>query len=76
MIHFQHGSYLDPVNLNPEAKYFYLERDKVSPDAGLVGRLDLVVKVVQDDVVDVLVPGQDLGYLTEPALTNLHPEIK
>ena len=28
--------------------------------------------MVEDDVVDVLVPGQDLGYLPEPALANLH----
>ena len=53
---------------------FYLERDKISPDARLVGRLDLIVEMVQNDVVDVLVPGQNLSNLTESALTYLHPK--
>ena len=52
----------------------YLERDKISPDARLVGRLDLIVEMVQNDVVDVLVPGQNLSNLTESALTYLHPK--
>ena len=50
----------------------HLEGYEVSPDPGLVGGLDLVVQVVQDDVVDELVPGQDLGHLAYSALTDFN----
>ena len=51
-----------------------LEGDKVAPHPRLVGGLDLVVEVVEDDVVDVLVPAQDLGDLPKPPLSHFHPE--
>ena len=51
-----------------------LEGDEVAPHPRLVGGLDLVVEVVEDDVVDVLVPAQDLGDLPKPPLSHFHPE--
>ena len=51
-----------------------LERNQVTPHPRLVRRLDLIVEVVEDDIVDVLVPTKDLGDLPEPPLPHLHPD--
>ena len=51
-----------------------LEGDEVAPHPRLVGGLDLVVEVVEDDVVDVLVPAQDLGDLPKPPFSHFHPK--
>ena len=51
-----------------------LERDEVAPDPRLVRRLDFIVEVVEDDVVDVLVPAKDLSDLPKSALSHLHPD--
>ena len=72
------GEVADPIHrhnpnvLNRPKKI--LERDQIAPHPGLVRRLDLIVEVVEDDVVDVLVPTKDLGDLPESALSNLHPD--
>ena len=52
----------------------HLERDKIPPHPRPVRGLDVLVEVVEDDVVDVLVPGQDLGDLGDLALPHLHPD--
>ena len=50
-----------------------LERNQVTPHPRLVRRLDLIVEVVEDDIVDVLVPPKDLGDLPKSPLSHLHP---
>ena len=52
----------------------HLEGDKIPPHPGPVRGLDVLVEVVEDDVVDVLVPAKDLGDLPESALSHLHPD--
>ena len=72
-----HGEVLDSVDRD-DADVFdgpqeVLEGDEVAPNARLVGRLDLVVEVVQDYIVDEFIPGQNRGDFIELALSNLHP---
>ena len=72
------GEIADPINrhdpnvLNCPQKV--LERDQIAPHPGLVRRLDLIVEVVEDDVVDVLVPAEDLGDLPKSPLSHLNPD--
>ena len=72
-----HGQILNPVDRHYanvlDGSKQVLEGYQVSPDARLVGRLDLVVEVVQDYIVDEFIPGQNRGDFIELALSNLHP---
>lgn len=45
------------------------------PNARFVGGLDLIVKMVQDDVIDELIPCKDGRDLIEAALPDFHPEL-
>ena len=72
------GEVADPIHRhNPnvlDCPEKVLERDEVAPDPRLVRRLDFIVEVVEDDVVDVLVPAKDLSDLPKSALSHLHPD--
>ena len=54
-------------------KAYHLEGDEIPPNPRSVRGLDVLVQVVQNDVIDVLVPSQDLSNLRNLALTDLYP---
>ena len=51
----------------------HLERYQISPHSGLICGLDLVIKMIKNDVIDELVPSKDLRHLTDPPLANFNP---
>lgn len=50
----------------------HLKRDEIPPYAGLVGRLDLVIQMVKNDVINILVPGENFSDLTKSSLAHLN----
>ena len=75
----EHDKLADPLILVEEMlsqngiQYCHLEGDKVPPNPRPVRGLDVLVKVVQDNVIDVLIPSQDFSYFCNLALSDLNP---
>ena len=53
-----------------------LERNQVTPHPRLVRRLDLIVEMIKNNVVDVFVPAKDLGDLSKSAFSYFYPDRK
>ena len=62
----------DTLIIEDDISVTHLEGYQVSPDPGAVGGLYLVIEMVEDDVIDVLVPRKDLGNLTDSSLPHLY----
>ena len=39
----------------------YLERNQISPNSGFIGRFDFIIEMIEDDIVNVFVPGKNLS---------------
>ena len=53
-----------------------LERNQVTPHPRLVRRLDLIIEMIKNNVVDVFVPAKDLGDLSKSAFSYFYPDRK
>ena len=51
----------------------YLEWNQVTPHSGLICWLDLVIKMVKDDIIYELVPSKNLRHFSDSSLANFHP---
>ena len=51
---------------------FNLERDEIPPDPRSVCWLDVVIKMVQNNIIDILVPSKDLGDLSNSAFSYFY----
>ena len=57
---------------NKGIQYCHLEGDQVPPNPRPVRGLDVLVKVVQDNVIDVFIPSKNLSYLSDSPFSNFY----
>ena len=51
----------------------YLEWNQVTPHSRLISGLDLVIKMIKNDIIDELVPSKNFCHLSDSSFTHFHP---